>query len=134
MERKETRELDARIRRRWAEWEERISDRTPLTGVCARWEERAAALARRPGDDLIRRAPTVMREREAPSDVAAGMNEVTPQAVLRDLHRPVTQFGISGYDRLETGWDRGGRQGTLEAKQPLRERYYVPVETVLRTP
>jgi hypothetical protein len=134
MERKETRELDAKIRRRWAEWESRVADRIPLAGRCAFWEERAAGLAARVQRELARGVQAPTREREIPSDLHADLKEVAPQALLRDLHRPVTSFAISEYDRMETGWDRGGRGGAREIKQLVAARYQVPIETLLRTP
>ncbi len=132
LERKETRELDARIRLRWAEWEAR-TDRTPLADRCARWEQQAAGLAARNGRELIRGIHPPTRERPVPDDLPSALNEVAPQALLRDLHRPVTQFAISEYDRVETGWDRGGRAGMHEVKRLARAHYQVPIETILRT-
>jgi hypothetical protein len=132
MERKETRELDAKIRRRWAEWETRAAERTPLAGQCARWEDLAAVFAARTTRELIRGIHAPTRQRAIPDDVS-NMSEVTPQALLRDLHRPIGQFAISEYDRLETGWDRGGRGGIREIKQTLAARYEIPIESLLRT-
>ena len=132
MERKETRELDAKIRRRWADWQARVGDRQPLSDRCAAWEERAAALLDRQHRELIRGIQPP-RERQAPPDIVADMNDVTPQAVLRDLHRPVLRFGINAMDRIETGWDRGARAGVGEIKQLLHAHYRVPVESLLHT-
>src|SRR5262245_60548188 len=40
----------------------------------------------------------IQRQFEVPWDLELAMAQVAPQAILRDLHRPVTSFAVSGTD------------------------------------
>jgi hypothetical protein len=48
------------------------------------------------------------REREIPEEVADALRERTPQALLRDLHRPVRHFGHVQLDEVDLGVDLAG--------------------------
>jgi hypothetical protein len=87
------------------------------------------------GQDFAALRPPVEREMtESMWDLVAAMREVAPQAILRDLHRPVTMFTISEYERVDIGWDRGGRRSVAGIREALRADYRVPITGLLRGP
>ncbi len=59
---------------------------------------------------------------------------VTPQAMLRDLHRPTTQFTVSMLDfqRHEISLD-GGRGAVAGTKETLFKDYRVPITELVPT-
>jgi|SRR5688572_33441226 len=71
---------------------------------------------------------------ERTGDVDEQLRLCTPQAMLRDLHRPTTQFTVSAMDfeRHEMQLD-GGRGAVAATKLILRRDYRVPIVELLRT-
>lgn len=129
MERLETLELEADIRARWREAAERSEPSFPLTQACDRW----VAL----GERLNARAANVRieigapRERGVPDDIASALNHNAPQAILRDLHRPIHDFMLTELDRTDVGWDRGARSVMHGIRAQIREKLAVPIRALL---
>ena len=76
----------------------------------------------------VRSVETV--ERERPEDIADGLKEPVPQAVLRDLHRPVMNWR---YLLLEQslGMDVGGMQSIERIRETTHTPYRVRMEQEL---
>jgi len=71
---------------------------------------------------------------EAAEFLEVALNELAPQALLRDLHRPELSFNVSimDFDRHEIPRD-AGRQAYDWAKGIVLADYRVPIESLLRT-
>jgi hypothetical protein len=131
-ERRETRELDRKIRARWREWTDAVDRPLPLLRRAEGW----LTLGERAGlhDDLGRREiSTEVRDRPVPGDLEGEMNAVAPQAILRDLHRPETTFGVTALEQVPLGWDRGAAQVVGEVRGLIAKEYRIPIETLLTT-
>jgi hypothetical protein len=131
-ERRETREMDRAIRAHWARVIERFEVPLPLVAHCESWIARSAATPVE-FEALRPTIATETREREQPPDLYTELRQVTPQAILRDLHRPETTYGITGYDRFETGWDPGGVGATSEIRSAIRQSYDIDLVSLLAT-
>jgi hypothetical protein len=131
-ERRETRELDRRIRARWREWTDAVERPLPLLRRAEGWLAQGERRGLR--DKLGRREiASDVRVRPVPGDLEGEMNSVAPQAILRDLHRPETQFGISGLDQIPLGWDRGAAQAVGEVRELIAKEYRIPIDTLITT-
>ena len=71
---------------------------------------------------------------EPPSDLRTDMKDMAPQALLRDLHRPVEKFHIGNYDMHPIPWDRGARGTMAWLKDHFVADYRIPIESLLHTP
>ena len=77
----------------------------------------------------------IERSTDIPYDLEQLMSNNTPQALLRDLHRPVMPFGVNPneFDKHERIND-GGRSLIREIKETLHARYYVPIHELIDVP
>lgn len=69
-------------------------------------------------------------EREVPSELIADLRELTPQALLRDLHRPVLESVWHERELIVEPLDHGGRAAWAELR---RERNREPLPRVPST-
>ena len=131
-ERRETRELDRKIRARWREWTNAMDRPMPLVRRAEGW---IAAGERRGLRDNLGRCEITseVRDRDVPGDLQGEMTAVAPQAILRDLHRPETNHTIGGLDQIPTGWDRGAAQAVGEVRALIATEYRIPIATLLTT-
>ncbi len=76
----------------------------------------------------------VTRAYERWPEIDEMLHYVTPQAMLRDLHRPITQFTVSlvDFQRFEFLLD-GGRSTTAGTKQTLLKDYRIPITELIPT-
>jgi hypothetical protein len=76
----------------------------------------------------------VSRETEIPWDLPA-MTKSSPQAILRDLHRPVTRFKVlpQEFDELPMLKSRAGTAETKELRALALASYRVPIVELLHT-
>lgn len=73
------------------------------------------------------------RERDVPPELLGDLRELSPQALLRDLHRPVRPETFVEREPLAENVDPGGRQAYADAKAAIalaREPLPVIVPTV----
>jgi hypothetical protein len=85
-------------------------------------------------NDSIFSVREVRREMEQPWDVEIALGRRTPQAILRDLYRPVTRFTVASaeFDRYERPNDCG--RGDLAAvHSDFRKDRRVPIVELLHT-
>lgn len=77
----------------------------------------------------------VRREREVPPDVESALYRNAPQALLRDLHRPVSSFSLTPFDFVSEPKIRAdaGGQVTAENRQAFLASYRVPIDELLHT-
>jgi len=75
-------------------------------------------------------APT---ERTRPEDIGEALNAQTPQALLRDLHRPIPSLAPIALDEQYLA-PRTGAAETAEIKQLVGSRYAINPCEILRTP
>lgn len=129
MQRFETVELEDAIRERWRKVAERTEPVHPLTRMCDRWEEAGARLLARAS--AMRIDVGAPRERGVPDDVASALHHCAPQALLRDLHRPISDYMITELDRTDVGWDRGGRTVMGDVRRQIREGRAIPIRSLL---
>lgn len=62
---------------------------------------------------------SVEREVDIPQELKRDLQELTPQAILRDLHRPVRQSIWHEREPVATDVDPGGRRAYAEARAAL---------------
>jgi hypothetical protein len=60
---------------------------------------------------------------ERPDEITAALEQAVPQAVLRDLHRPVVHFGDIELRPRSLGIDRSGERARAELRAALAERH-----------
>jgi hypothetical protein len=111
-----------------------------LIDACERHERGAAELRREPSlprfvrEHKLRLEPSdwgagylQVREREIPSELQQDLHELMPQALLRDLYRPVHELGFIERAIVEGTGDRGGVQAMAAARaaRTRPERTYV---------
>ena len=77
----------------------------------------------------------IRREREIPSDIEAALYRNTPQALLRDLHRPETTFTVTVFDFASVPKIRAdaGGQVSTENRRTVLASYRVPIDDLLHT-
>jgi hypothetical protein len=77
----------------------------------------------------------VRREREIPDDIEVALYRNAPQALLRDLHRPVSAFSLTPFDFVHEQKIRAdaGGQVTAENRKTLLASYRVPIDELLHT-
>lgn len=77
----------------------------------------------------------VSRLREIPYEVESALWTNAPQALLRDLHRPVVKFGVNPLEfaRIERVID-GGRSAIRDIKQIMVTSYQLRLTDLLATP
>lgn len=63
------------------------------------------------------------QERERPEDIAAALDEQVPQAILRDLHRPVRNYGAVALLPVDLGLDVAGERARAEVRTIMTARY-----------
>jgi hypothetical protein len=73
-------------------------------------------------------------DRDRPYGLEEPLKINAPQALLRDLHRPVSRYEITGFEPAGEGIDRGGRVAMREIKALMRTNFKVPIKTLLDTP
>jgi hypothetical protein len=76
----------------------------------------------------------VTKQYERTPDVDEQLRLCTPQAMLRDLHRPTTHFTVSlmDFQRFELALD-GGRGAMASTKGVLQKSYRVPIVELVPT-
>ncbi len=76
----------------------------------------------------------VTRVRQIDYEIESALYHNTPQALLRDLHRPTKTFGVNPLelDKHERVID-GGRGFVAEVKQTIYTSYKVPIVDIMRT-
>lgn len=67
------------------------------------------------------------REVEPPDKIREALKERTPQALLRDLHRPETHFGDVYMDMVDTGLDVGGVRARRLVKDAITTTYTIKI-------
>ncbi len=77
----------------------------------------------------------VTREREVPWEIDAALRQGAPQAILRDLHRPVPKFDVNPYEfqEVEMIRNRAGTEETKELRSALLASYRVPIVELVHT-
>ncbi len=76
----------------------------------------------------------VERERDIPLQLTQDLHELMPQALLRDLHRPVRDAGWVARELVAGTGDRGGFMALTEARATRTARPELPrVEPATRT-
>jgi hypothetical protein len=77
----------------------------------------------------------VSREREVPWEIDQALRQGAPQAILRDLHRPVPSFEINPYEFEEVPMIRNlaGSAETSELKKAFLASYRVPIVDLVHT-
>jgi hypothetical protein len=76
----------------------------------------------------------VSRIREIDYEIESSINHNSPQALLRDLHRPIRTFGVNPleFDKHERIVD-GGRASIAEVKVIIYTNYRIPIEALIPT-
>ena len=77
----------------------------------------------------------VTREREVSWEIGGALQHSSPQAILRDLHRPVPKFDVNPYEFQEVqkiGTDAGIPE-TKELRSALVASYRVPIVELVHT-
>ena len=78
---------------------------------------------------------SIQREMGVPPDIDDALAETAPQALLRDLHRPVSGFEVPMMEFGQLPFiraDAGGAE-TAQRRQTLLASYKVPIETLVPT-
>jgi hypothetical protein len=77
----------------------------------------------------------IERHRDVPPDLDFALEQTTPQALLRDLHRPHSSFGVTLHDfeRLPFIKTDGGGDDAAERRKVLLASYRVPIDTLIPT-
>ncbi len=77
----------------------------------------------------------IRRQREIPMDVEAALTHTAPQALLRDLHRPVSSFEVAPYEfeQRELLHLDAGVAATAEVRATALASYRVPICDLLQT-
>ncbi|SRR6266568_4052866 len=85
-------------------------------------------------DDSIFSVREIRREIDPPWDLEMALARRAPQALLRDLHRPVTQFAVSpgDFDRYERVTDCG-RAAIRAVRADIFMDLRVPIQDLLHT-
>lgn len=117
-----------------------------MIDACERHGRGADRLRREPSLPTFVRAPRLhvspadwgagylaVREREIPFELQQDLNQLMPQALLRDLYRPVHEVGWIERTPLEGAADRGARSAMAEARAARRRPERVHVEPGTRT-
>ena len=77
----------------------------------------------------------VTRLREIDYELEMDLWQVSPQALLRDLHRPETTFGVNPLDFARHEWPTdGGRADYDGIKKLAVARYAIPIKELLDVP
>jgi hypothetical protein len=63
------------------------------------------------------------QERERPEEIAAALEERVPQAILRDLHRPIRSYGAVALLPVDLGLDVAGERARAEVRDLMTTRY-----------
>lgn len=117
-----------------------------LVDCCERHERRAARMRRQPSLPSYVRAPRLhldpadwgagflrLRERELPMELQSDLRQLMPQALLRDLYRPVPEVGWVERAVIAGTGDRGGF-GAMQAARAARTRAPLPrLESAMKT-
>src|SRR5262245_33225305 len=76
----------------------------------------------------------IKRQFEVPWDLEIALAQAAPQAILRDLHRPITRFGVSGmdFDSYSRPTDCG-RSDLAQVHKDLAMDLRVPIVDLLHT-
>lgn len=85
-------------------------------------------------DESLFSVREVLKQYERTSDVDEQLRLNTPQAMLRDLHRPTPQFTVSlmDFERHELPLD-GGRAALARTREILGQSYRVPIQELVPT-
>jgi len=77
----------------------------------------------------------VSREREVPWEIERALSHGAPQAILRDLHRPISSFDVNPYefDEVPMIKSRAGTPETAELRQAFLQSYRVPIVDLVHT-
>lgn len=75
---------------------------------------------------------SVEREVDIPQELKRDLQELTPQAILRDLHRPVRQSIWHEREPVATDVDPGGRRAYAEARAALVREPLAPITPASR--
>ena len=77
----------------------------------------------------------IRREREVPAEIESAMYRNAPQALLRDLHRPVSTFSLTPFDFVPEPKIRADAGGEVSAenRRTLLASYRVPMADLLHT-
>jgi len=77
----------------------------------------------------------VSRESEVPPDIEDALRQGAPQAILRDLHRPVPSFDVNPFEFQDVPMIRNlaGTVETQELRQAFLASYRVPIVELVHT-
>ena len=77
----------------------------------------------------------VSRETEVPPDIEGALHRRTPQALLRDLHRPVPSFEVNPFEFQEVPMIKNlaGTVETQELRRAFLASYRVPIVELVHT-
>ena len=77
----------------------------------------------------------IQRERDIGPDIDLALARCAPQALLRDLHRPITEFKISiwEFERYPLILTDAGAGASRENKHTFQSSYKVPLEELAHT-
>lgn len=67
---------------------------------------------------------------ERPGDLDDVLNEATPQAILRDLHRPVSHFGDIALRPVALDADRTGARARAVVRAAMATRHHIEIGTM----
>lgn len=77
----------------------------------------------------------ISREREVPWEIEGALRHGAPQAILRDLHRPVPRFDVQPHEFEDVPMIKSlaGTTETKEVRQALLASYRVPIVELVHT-